>query len=487
MLRFAFLRMSDMNDSSSKLLAALFAERHILTVSELNERIKELLEVEFFTLHVQGEISNYRRHSSGHWYFTLKDSESQLRAVYFRQWNRLMRFEPENGLEVRVRGRLSVYEPRGEYQIVVELMEPVGVGALQLAFEQQVKRLEAEGLFDDARKRKLPLLPRRVGIITSPVGAALRDMLQILERRNRGIDVIICPVRVQGASAAREIADALRLLNNHSRRPGNEVDVIIVGRGGGSMEDLWAFNEEYLARAIFESAIPVVSAVGHETDFTIADFVADRRAPTPSAAAEMVAAEASDLNMRIAQLNTGLKRVIVYDLLSRRTRLRDLIESRGFAETARSVLSLSSRRRELEFRLAEGLRANLRDARARLSALQRKLNATDFRAPLLVKAARLKSADERSRRAVQRLIENKQHGLAIKAGKLDMLSPLAVLARGYVLVKDEDGHLVSRAAPLSRGQNLTLRFDDGHVACEVKGKEDFQLTHREMNTEERNG
>ena len=205
-----------------------------------------------------------------------------------------MRFEPENGLEVRLRGRLSVYEPRGEYQIVVEVMEPLGVGALQLAFEQQVRRLAVEGLFDEERKRKLPLLPRRVGIVTSPVGAALRDVLQILERRNRGIDVMIAPVRVQGAGAAREIVDAIRLLNKHAKRPGNEIDVIIVGRGGGSIEDLWAFNEEPVARAIYESEIPIVSAVGHETDYTIADFVADYRAPTPSAAAEIVAAESSE-------------------------------------------------------------------------------------------------------------------------------------------------------------------------------------------------
>src|SRR5262245_21169549 len=288
-----------MNDSSSKLLAALFAESRVFTVSELTERVKDLLEAEFFALHLQGEISNYKRHSSGHWYFTLKDSESQLRAVFFKQWNRLMRFEPENGLEVRVRGRLSLYEPRGEYQIVIETMEPVGVGALQLAFEQQVKRLAAEGLFDEARKRPLPMLPRRVGIVTSPVGAAIRDMLQILERRNRSIDVLITPVRVQGTGAAREIADAIRLLNQHSKKSAHKVDVIIVGRGGGSIEDLWAFNEEQVARAIYESEIPVISAVGHETDFTIADLVADLRAPTPSAAAEIVAREASDLTNRI--------------------------------------------------------------------------------------------------------------------------------------------------------------------------------------------
>jgi exodeoxyribonuclease VII large subunit len=473
-----------MNDSSSKLLAALFAERRILTVSELTERIKDILEVEFFALHVQGEISNYKRHQSGHWYFTLKDSASQLRAVYFRQWNRLLRFEPENGLEVRIRGRLSVYEPRGEYQIVVETMEPVGVGALQLAFEQQVKRLAAEGLFDEARKRKLPLLPRRVGIVTSPVGAALRDMLQILERRNRGIDVIIAPVRVQGTSSGREIAEAIRLLNTHAKKQGNEIDVLIVGRGGGSMEDLWAFNEEHVARAIFESDIPIVSAVGHETDFTIADFVADLRAPTPSAAAEMVAPESGDLKTRIDELKSGLRRVIGYDLLRRRALLRDLIESRGFAETARSVLSLAARRRELESRIANTLLKNLRSARARLDGLQRRLDAADFRAPLLIKASRLASADQRIKRAIQRLIERKQHALAVRAGKLDMLSPLAVLGRGYVLVKDENERLVSRAAPLSEGQNLTLRFEDGSVACQVKRKEDFQLTPRDLKSKD---
>src|SRR5262245_62095981 len=324
----------NMSDSSSKLLAALFAERRVLSVTEVTEQVKDTLESEFFALHVQGEVSNYKRHQSGHWYFTLKDSHSQLRAVFYRQWHRLMRFEPENALEVRLRGRLSVYEPRGEYQIVVEVMEPLGVGALQLAFEQQVRRLAVEGLFDEERKRKLPLLPRRVGIVTSPVGAALRDVLQILERRNRGIDIIITPVRVQGASAAQEIVDAIRLLNKHAKRPGNEIDVIIVGRGGGSIEDLWAFNEEPVARAIYESEIPIVSAVGHETDYTIADFVADYRAPTPSAAAEIVAAESSDLAARIEYLQSGLARAMNHSLILRKSQLRDLVESRGFAETA---------------------------------------------------------------------------------------------------------------------------------------------------------
>ncbi|MGH9755254.1 MAG: exodeoxyribonuclease VII large subunit [Blastocatellia bacterium] len=454
-----------MNDSSSKLLEALFAERRVLSVTELTEQIKDTLESEFFALHVQGEVSNYKRHQSGHWYFTLKDSHSQLRAVFYRQWNRLMRFEPENGLEVRLRGRLTVYEPRGEYQIVVEVLEPLGVGALQLAFEQQVRRLAAEGLFDEARKRKLPLLPRRVGIVTSPSGAALRDMLQILERRNRGIDVIITPVKVQGAGAAREIVDAIRMLNNHAKKPGNEIDVIIVGRGGGSIEDLWAFNEEPVARAIHESEIPVVSAVGHETDYTIADFVADYRAPTPSAAAEIVAAESSDLATRIEYLQNSLARAMSHSLLMRKSQVRDLIDSRGFAETAKTVLSLAAKCRELERRAAEALKARARNSGSKLQDAKRRLETTDFRGLIAVKSGRLDAIDQRLGRAAQARLEAKRHKLAVAASKLDMLSPLAVLGRGYALVKDEAGNLISRAAMVKTGQRLALRFEDGEVDC----------------------
>jgi len=456
-----------MSESSSKLLAALFAERRVLTVTEVTEQVKDTLESEFFALHVQGEVSNYKRHQSGHWYFTLKDSHSQLRAVFYRQWNRLMRFEPENGLEVRLRGRLTVYEPRGEYQIVVEVMEPLGVGALQLAFEQQVRRLAAEGLFDEARKRKLPLLPRRVGIVTSPAGAALRDMLHVLERRNRGIDVIITPVKVQGTGAAREIVDAIRLLNKHAKKPGNEIDVIIVGRGGGSIEDLWAFNEEPVARAIYESEIPVVSAVGHETDYTIADFVADYRAPTPSVAAEIVAAESGDLAARIEYLQNSLARAMNHSLLMRKSRLRDLIESRGFAEAAKTVLSLSAKCRELERRAAEALRARVRNSGSKFQDARRRLEATDFRALIAVKSGRLDALDQRLSRAVQRRLEVKGATMAVAASKLDMLSPLAVLGRGYALVKDEAGNLIPRAAMVKTGQRLALRFEDGEVGCQA--------------------
>jgi exodeoxyribonuclease VII large subunit len=472
-----------MNDSSSNMLAALFAERRVLTVTEVTEQIKDSLESEFFALHVQGEVSNYKRHQSGHWYFTLKDSHSQLRAVFYKQWNRLMRFEPENGLEVRLRGRLSVYEPRGEYQIIVEVMEPLGVGALQLAFEQQVRRLAAEGLFDEARKRKLPLLPRRVGIVTSPVGAALRDMLQVLGRRNRGIDVIITPVKVQGASAAREIVDAIRLLNKHAKKPGDEIDVIIVGRGGGSIEDLWAFNEEPVARAIYESEIPVVSAVGHETDYTIADFVADYRAPTPSAAAEIVAAESRDLMARIEQLRNSLARAMNHALLIRQSQLRDLIGSRGFAETAHTVLSLSARLRELEIRAAGALRARLKDSGSKFQDANRRLESTDFRALIAIKSGRLDALDHRLSRAARQRLGAEWHKLAVAVSKLDMLSPLAVLGRGYALVKDEAGNLISRAAMVKTGQKLALRFEDGEVGCQAESRHRDAETQRQSERE----
>jgi exodeoxyribonuclease VII large subunit len=290
-------------------------------------------------------------------------------------------------------------------------------------------------------------------------------MLQVLGRRNRGIDVIITPVKVQGAGAAREIVDAIRLLNKHAKKPGNEIDVIIVGRGGGSIEDLWAFNEEPVARAIYESEIPVVSAVGHETDYTIADFVADYRAPTPSAAAEIVAAESSDLAARIEYLQNSLARAMNHNLLMRKSHLRDLIESRGFAETAQTILSLSARCRELERRAADALRARLRGSGSKFQDANRRLESTDFRALITIKSGRLDALDQRLSRAAQRRLEAKRHNLAVAASKLDMLSPLAVLGRGYALVKDEAGNLISRAAMVGTGQKLALRFEDGEIGC----------------------
>ena len=286
-----------------------FLERTILTVSEVNERIKIVLEDTFFDIWVEGEISNLRTPSSGHAYLTLKDEHSQIRAVLFKMQRRYLRFDPKDGMLVIARGRISLYEPRGEYQLVVDYMEPKGVGALQIAFEQLKVRLAQAGLFDASRKRPLPVLPRCLGIITSPTGAVIRDMLQILRRRFANLHICIYPVRVQGDGAAVEIAHGIEALN---RYPG--IDVIIVARGGGSLEDLWAFNEEAVAQAIYASTIPVISAVGHEIDYTIADFVADVRAPTPSAAAELVIRNKSELYAELQVVTQQLQHAIRHHL-----------------------------------------------------------------------------------------------------------------------------------------------------------------------------
>jgi exodeoxyribonuclease VII large subunit len=293
--------------SQLSFLDKLMQQRRAVSVSELTARLKTSIEREFADLFVEGEISNFRRHSSGHWYFSLKDESASLRCASFRMQNRMIRFIPEDGLHVIARGGLSIYDARGEYQLVVAYMEPVGAGALQLALEQLKKRLAADGLFAADRKRPLPLLPRCIGVVTSPTGAAVRDIIRVLKRRNEAVSVLIAPVRVQGEGAASDIARAIRLLNSRK-----EIDAIIVGRGGGSTEDLWCFNDEAVARAIYNSRVPVISAVGHETDFTIADLVADLRASTPSAAAEMVATARDEMCARIAGLSEDARKAVRY-------------------------------------------------------------------------------------------------------------------------------------------------------------------------------
>ncbi|HTG14585.1 MAG TPA: exodeoxyribonuclease VII large subunit, partial [Blastocatellia bacterium] len=320
------------------LLEQLKQERRALTVSELTAQLKTLVEGNFFEVRVEGEISNFRRHTSGHWYFTLKDKAAALRCACFRMQNRLIRFAAEDGMTVTARGRLSVYEARGEYQLVVEYLEPVGIGALQLAFEQLKNKLAAEGLFDAERKRSLPLLPRCIGVVTSPTGASVRDIIRVIRRRNEAVSVLIAPARVQGEGAAFEIARAIRVLSSRA-----EVDVIIVGRGGGSMEDLWCFNDERVARAIFKSRVPVISAIGHETDFTIADFVADLRASTPSAAAEMVTAAHDEVSARLAGLRSDLSRAVRYRVLELRSQVAGLESSRAFDGVRMKLRSTAQR------------------------------------------------------------------------------------------------------------------------------------------------
>ena len=305
-----------------------FLERTILTVSELSERIKIVLEDTFIDLWVEGEISNLRTPASGHSYLTLKDEHSQIRAVLFKMQRRYLRFDPKDGMLVLARGRISLYEPRGEYQLVIDYMEPKGIGALQIAFEQLKVRLAQEGLFDGSRKRPLPMLPRGLGIVTSPTGAVIRDMLQILRRRFANLHICVYPVRVQGDGAAEEVAQGIEVLN---RYPG--IDVIIVARGGGSLEDLWAFNEETVARAIYVSKVPVISAVGHEIDYTIADFVADVRAPTPSAAAELVIRNKSELHAELQSMAHRLERGMQHRLEALRARLEACQQRRVLEES----------------------------------------------------------------------------------------------------------------------------------------------------------
>src|SRR5215475_66179 len=320
------------------LLASLFdeTERVPVTVSQLTASIRNLLENRFAAVWVEGEISNFRAHGSGHWYFTLKDEFAQLRSACYRSSNQRIRFRLEDGMQVRVRGRLSVYEPKGEYQFIVESLEPVGAGALQLAFEHTKARLQTEGLFAQDLKRAIPILPRRVGVVTSANGAALRDILNVISRRTRTVHILFAAARVQGDIAPHEIVRAIRFLNEHHQRAMREgrveagIDVMIVGRGGGSIEDLWAFNEEVVARAIRKSEIPVISAVGHETDFTIADFAADLRAATPSAAAEIVAAHEAELCSRLAGLTTTMARSIQYRIAGARNEVQELALSPVF-------------------------------------------------------------------------------------------------------------------------------------------------------------
>lgn len=459
--------MSDSNSINSGNIDSLFAERRVLTVSELSRNLKIQLERDYAGILVEGEISNFSAASSGHWYFNLKDANAVVRAVFFKNANRLTRFKLQNGLSVIVRGKLTIYESRGDYQILVESVEPVGVGALQYAFEQQVKRLRAEGLFDATRKRKLPMLPRRIGIVTSPTGAAIRDMLQILERRNAGLDIVIAPVRVQGEGASKEIADAIRYLNQLAEQPGQVLDAIIIGRGGGSMEDLWAFNEEAVARAVHQSAVPVISAVGHETDFTIADYVADLRAATPSAAAELVSSGATDLMMRVDDLDESLKRSIQYYLLRRRTHWRSLIDSRALTETASRVARGRRRLDDLKLRVVQALAEKLRRSRLSIHQSQIGLARIDLRRPLNAGATRINLLDQTARLALDGLIAINRERFAHLSGKLNMLSPLAVLERGYTMSVDETGHPLTSAVQIIRGQKLMVRFADGEADCEV--------------------
>jgi len=413
------------------LFNALFdeTERRPLTVSQLTNSIRIALESRFVSVWVEGEISNFKDHSSGHWYFTLKDENAQLRAKCFRSTNVRIRFRPANGLKVRARGKLSVYAPRGEYELVVDALDPVGAGALRIAFEQLRDRLQKEGLFAKELKRPLPVFPRRVGVVTSPTGAAIRDILNVISRRTRTVHVLFSPAKVQGESAGPDIARAIRWINLYHERALQEgrhaelVDVLIVGRGGGSTEDLWAFNQEEVARAIRNSAIPVISAVGHETDFTIADFAADLRAATPSAAAEIVAAREDQICSVLDHMGRQLVRLTRFQIVNLRTRVQEQALSHAFDE----------------------VKSRLARARARLDSA---INACDA--------------------VIDEKVQDGRERLALAAASLDALSPLGVLQRGYAIAQDASGKLVRDAAMVKPGDAVSVRLAKGKLGTRIE-------------------
>ena len=436
--------------------------RKTYTVSEITDDIKKSLE-DLGLLWVQGEISNFKLHSSGHMYFSLKDARAQIKAAFFRNGNMYLKFRPEDGMEALVRGRVSVYAPRGDYQFLVEYMEPVGAGSLQKAFEQLREKLRVEGLFNESRKRPLPLLPKKVGIVTSPTGAALRDMLRILKRRNSAMDVLIYPAKVQGAGAADEIAKGIGVLNEHGG-----ADVIIIGRGGGSIEDLWSFNEEIVARAVAGSKIPIVSAVGHETDFTIADFVADARASTPSNAAELIAGVREDMLLNVRAHEARLGRAIRRSVDICRLNLERLSRNRAFAVAPNKIRELSQRFDEATLRMVHGIQNRMRDACRRERLLAARLKPADLNR-LAARKKDILSGLRLDLTASMRAFMNLQKSrFALAAGKMDSLSPLGVLARGFAICRDEEGKIVRRASDVHIGGSVYVRLASGELECNVK-------------------
>jgi exodeoxyribonuclease VII large subunit len=403
---------STTSNESQALTQALSVQ--VFSVEALNKQIKNSIETKFVQIWVRGEISNFKAHASGHFYFSLKDQNSQIRAVMFRGNNSRLKFKPYDGVEVIVRGKVTVYEPRGDYQISCDMMEPVGAGALQRAFEELKLKLKQEGLFESSRKKAIPEIPRHIAIVTSPTGAAIRDILNILNRRGKGLDVTIVPSLVQGEAAAAALRTAFVTATQLPN-----VDVIIIGRGGGSIEDMWCFNDEALARLISQSAIPVISAVGHEIDFTIADFVADLRAPTPSAAAELVVKSADELLNKI----NGFQRILRMSLSGRLTQVRTLLHNLG---------------------------KRLIDPKQKLQDLMQKND----------------DLYNRMSRAMERILERKKIYLTSRMDLLDSLSPLKVVDRGYSLVT-KNGQLIKSNEQLIKDDLIDVKFAKGTVQAKV--------------------
>jgi exodeoxyribonuclease VII large subunit len=439
-------------------------DRDIYSVSRLNREVRVLLERGFGSLWLEAEISNFARPSSGHWYFSLKDAAAQVRCAMFRQRNTFCAFTARDGQKVLVRARIGLYEPRGEYQLIVDHMEDAGLGALKRQFEELSAKLAREGLFAAERKRRLPSLRRRIGIITSPTGAAVRDILHVLARRFPAAAVLIYPVPVQGAQAAAEIAAALELAGRRA-----ECDVLIVARGGGSLEDLWAFNDERLARAIVASPIPVITGIGHEIDFTIADFAADVRAPTPSAAAELVVPDAEEWLGAFVQFAARLERCMRRRLEVRRERLRWLAGRAALVSPAARLGAQAQRLDELEQCLIRALRRRLQEQRERLRWLAGRAALVSPAARLTQQLSRLEGLHQRLQRAWRQAIGSRRERLLPLVRTLNAVSPLATLERGYAIVSLEGGGILRDAAEARPGTLIEARLAKGRVRAKVEG------------------
>jgi exodeoxyribonuclease VII large subunit len=439
----------------------LFSEKRILSVSQLTDLVRVLLEENFDHVWVEGELSNLSMPSSGHIYFTLKDAGAQLRCVMFRASARALRFKPADGVRLLVRGRISVYDQRGDYQLIVEYLEPQGIGGLQLAFIQLKERLAKEGLFSEGHKKPIPHLPQRIGVVTSATGAAVHDILTILNRRFANVQVLIRPVKVQGEGAAGEIATAIADFNRH-----RDVDVLIVGRGGGSMEDLWAFNEEVVARAIYNSKIPVISAVGHEVDFTIADFVADLRAPTPSAAAELVVRSKAELQ---AELDTLSHRLLLgvarkLNLLSETiSGLKRVLKDPSF-----SLQHLAQRVDDLDGRILRAMASVLHHRAGKIDALQVNLRMLSPALRLERTWEKLIALNARLNHVQQRILAGYRESVTVNTSALQALSPLQTLSRGYSITRKlPELSVVLNSDQLAVGDHLDIRLHKGGIICKV--------------------
>ncbi len=441
-------------------------ERKIFTVSELTERIRTLLEGEYPSVWVQGEISNFRTAPSGHSYFTLKDDSAQIRCVMFKLQSRFLKFRLEEGLSVAAWGRLSVYATRGEYQLILDTMEPLGLGSLMLAFEQMKRKLAAEGLFDEERKKPLPTFPKTVGLVTSARGAAVRDMIRIINRRSPGVHILLSPATVQGDRAPDEIVRAVRRLCD-----AGDVDVVIIGRGGGSVEDLWAFNDERVVRAVADCPLPIVSAVGHETDFTLTDFAADLRASTPSAAAELVVPDRRDLSEGILHMTARLRNAVDYSLRSCAEAVSETMKR--LYDPRRQIEDRRMRMDDLSTRLNTSMSRKLNECAGEVRTTVARLRPDHLRRVVALGREQAEDFTADLCRATRTALKDARHAAETLSSELDNLSPLAVLSRGYsVTVGSDTGAVVTDSESVQVGDNVRVLLHRGRLSCTVTNKGD---------------